>query len=201
MLPAPPLLLDVCGTLYTPNTSVAFLRHLGATIPGLRGPWLFGAARAWLCHHRGASSGDCMRARIGMLAGRSQDWVRTQAGAFVDILEAYSIPASLARLDEALASGRETWLISATFDELLQAIAKRHPGVFTLGSRLAYANGVGLGQYEEFLLETGKLAALSRKMPADRITASEFVTDDLAADADLAAAVRIVHHVQRGSWT
>lgn len=202
MDPRPPLLLDVCGTLYDANTSVAFLRRLGRTSPAMRARWVAGAALAWVRRRTGAGPGDCMRARIRMLRGIPSAWIAEQADRFVEELEstrAFRDP--LRNLDDALAAGRETWLVSATLDEILQAVARRHPGVRVLGSSLAHSDGICLGTYAEFLLDTGKLAALSRLLPAARIADAEFATDDLDADADLAAAVRELHHVRGGTWT
>lgn len=201
MTTKPPLLLDVCGTIYDANTSVAFLSWLARRHPSMALRWFLGSARARLKRARGASPGDCMRPRLALLRGRSRHWIRSRAEDFVAALEKDRAHAdSIARLGQALEEGRETWLVSATFEEILEAIAKRHPGLRILGSRLAYGGDICSGEYAEFLLEAGKARALARHMSPDRIAMSEFATDDLLADADLADAVASVVHVRMGRW-
>lgn len=198
----PPLLLDVCGTIYDANTSVAFLSWLARRHPSMALRWFLGSAKARLKRARGASPGDCMRPRLALLRGRSRQWIRSRAEEFVGMLE-NDRPhlESIARLDQALREGQETWLVSATLEEILEAIATRHPGVRILGSRLAYCGDVCSGEYSEFLLEAGKARALARHLSPERIAIAEFATDDLDADADLAAAVAHVAHVRMGRWT
>jgi phosphoserine phosphatase len=198
----PPLLLDVCGTLYDANTSVAFLSWLARRHPSLGLRWFLGSAHARLRRARGASPGDCMRPRLALLRGRPRQWIRSRAVEFVAMLENDRPHAeSIARMDQALRDGRETWLVSATFGEILEAIAGRHPGVRILGSSLAYQGDLCTGRYSEFLLEAGKARALARHLSPERIATAEFATDDLDADADLASAVAHVAHVRMGVWT
>lgn len=198
----PPLLLDVCGTLYAKNTSVAFLRRISALSPGLRLRWFLGALEAWIRRRLGARPGDCMRARLRMLEGMERARVRSLADAFVEDLERnHRYGASMDRLDASLAQGRETWLVSATLEEILEAIAARHPGVRLLGSRLEYRGEVCTGKYASFLLEAGKFRELSRHLGPDRIAEADFATDDLEADSDLVARSGRVFHVERGTWT
>lgn len=202
MTTKPPLLLDVCGTIYDANTSVAFLSWLARRHPSMALRWFLGSAKARLKRARGASPGDCMRPRLALLQGRSRQWIRSRAEEFVGMLENdKTFPESITRLDRALEEGRETWLVSATLEEILEAIAKRHPGVRILGSRLGYDGDLCTGRYAEFLLEAGKARALARHLSPDRIAMSEFATDDLHADADLADAVARVVHVRMGRWT
>lgn len=199
--PLPPLLLDVCCTLYAKNTSVAFLRHVGTLSPRLRLSWFLGASRAWIRRRRGASPGDCMRARLRVLAGMDRARIRDLAAGFVADLERnHPHPESLARLDASLAAGRETWLVSATLEEILEAIALRHPGVEILGSRLEYRDGTCTGRYSSFLLEAGKFRELSLRLDPSRIATADFATDDLVADADLADRAGRVFHVEAGRW-
>lgn len=201
MTTRPPLLLDVCGTLYATNTSVAFLRHVSLASPGLRLSWFLGAIEAWIRRRLGSSPGDCMRARLRVLGGLGRDRIRALAAGFVDTLERdHPFPESLRRLDTALAEGRETWLVSATLEEILEAIAQRHPGVRILGSRLEYRDGTCTGKYSSFLLEEGKYRELSRHLDPELIAASDFATDDLRADADLAERAGRVFHVEGGRW-
>lgn len=201
MLTPPPLLLDVCGTLYARNTSVAFLRHIGATIPGRRPAWFLGALRAWVRRRAGASPGDCMRARLRVLKGMDRSRIQAEATSFVDDLERrHPHPESLGRLDAALREGRETWLVSATLEEILEAVAARHPGARILGSRLEYRDGTCTGGYASFLLEAGKFRELSRFLDPQRIAGADFATDDLEADADLVARAGRVFHVEDGRW-
>lgn len=197
----PPLLLDVCGTLYARNTSVAFLRHVGALSPRRRLSWFLGAARAWILRRLGGSPGDCMRARLRVLRGLDRARLQELARAFVADLERnHPHPDSLARLDASLAAGRETWLVSATLEEILEAIALLHPGVAILGSRLEYRDGICTGGYSSFLLEAGKFRELSRRLDPARIAEADFATDDLEADADLVTRAGKVFHVEDGRW-
>lgn len=201
MTTLPPLLLDVCGTLYAKNTSVAFLRHISSLSPRLRVRWLLGALEAWIRRRLGASPGDCMRARLRMLRGMDQARVRALAVAFVQDLERkHGYPTSIDRMDASLAQGRETWLVSATLEEILEAIASHHAGVRILGSRLDYRDGICTGNYRSFLLEAGKFQELSLHLAPERIAQAEFATDDLEADADLVARAGRVFHVERGTW-
>lgn len=201
MLTPPPLLLDVCGTLYAKNTSVAFLRHVGRSSPRRRISWFLGAVHAWIRRRTGATPGDCMRARLRVLQGMDRTLLLAEAASFVADLERHHPhPESLARLDAALSEGRETWLVSATLEEILEAVAARHPGARILGSRLEYRDGICTGGYSTFLLEAGKFRELSRLLDPERIAVADFATDDLQADADLVARAGRVFHVQEGRW-
>lgn len=142
-----------------------------------------------------------MRARLRMLRGMDRATVRAHAATFVEGLEKnHRYPDSLDRLDTSLALGRETWLVSATLEEILEAIASLHPGVRILGSRLEYRDEICTGSYDSFLLEAGKFQELSLHLAPERIAEADFATDDLEADADLVARAGRVFHVERGTW-